>query len=73
MAVTAKQLDQGIDALENLGLALNQLGVNDAMTSMGAIELLAKEVGDGSTRLSVSLDGIAEAILNLASVLEKEQ
>lgn len=71
MAVTAKQINKGIDALENLWVALKHLGVSDAATSMGAVELLSKEVLEGSTKLAVALDGIAEAILNLASVLDK--
>ena len=35
------------DAIESVALGLERLGTNNAMTGMGAIELLAKEVHDG--------------------------
>lgn len=45
------------EGLENVARALEGLGTNDAFTSMGAIELLAKEMRDG-------LGAIASAIEN---------
>ena len=50
------------DALKLIALALRELGTNKAATKMGAIEILALEVREGSTRIAEGLQAIAEAI-----------
>lgn len=47
---------------ERVANALRDLGTGNAASPMGAIELLAKEVRDGSLAISVSLSEIAAAI-----------
>jgi hypothetical protein len=42
--------------------ALRSLGTGDSCTRMGAIELLSKEVKEGSERISEALNNIAQAI-----------
>lgn len=42
-------------ALNDVAKALRELGVNDAATPMGAIEMLAKEVKDGFDGLSCAI------------------
>lgn len=51
-----------VDALASSAAALRRLGLNNAQTGMGAIELLAKEVRDGSASVAAALDRIADAI-----------
>lgn len=60
MSLDAQQLQYG---LRDVASALKALGNNDAATRMGAIENLAKEVGEG-------LRLIAEAINTLAVVMD---
>ena len=50
------------DALKLIARALRELGTNNAATEMGAIEMLALEVREGSTRIAEGLQAIAEAI-----------
>jgi hypothetical protein len=40
---------------------LNELGVGDAATSMGAVELVAKELRDGSDKIADAINNLAEA------------
>ena len=54
-------------ALIAIANALDRLGLNDAATSMGAIEALSKEVRDGFRLLAASVDGLAEAIVTAAT------
>jgi hypothetical protein len=42
--------------------ALCKLGTNDAATSMGAVELLAKEVKEGTERIAIAIAQLADAI-----------
>jgi hypothetical protein len=54
------------ESLQNIADALKGLGLNGAFTEMGAIELLAREIQEGSEKISQGIfDGlyhIAEAI-----------
>lgn len=50
--------------LHQIKEALDRLGLNNAVTEMGAIELLAKEVKEGSER-------VADALLEVAASLRK--
>ena len=50
------------NALEQIAKALSNLGLGNAATQMGAIELLSKEVKEGSERIAEALLEIAEAI-----------
>lgn len=61
----------GPDEIESLARAIRKLGLNDAGTPMGAIELLAKEVkglaesvATGAQEVAGALDNIAESIDN---------
>ena len=51
-----------VEALNNIASALRYLGNGNAGTQMGAIENLAKEVKEGTTRIASALELIAEAI-----------
>ena len=50
------------NALEKIAKALSNLGLGNAATQMWAIELLSKEVKEGSERIAEALLEIAEAI-----------
>ncbi len=50
------------EALEKIAKALSNLGLGNAATQMGAIELLSKEVKEGSERIAEGLQAISEAI-----------
>lgn len=39
-------------ALVNIGAEVKRLGLNDANTNMGAVEVLAKEIRDGFDKLA---------------------
>ena len=47
---------------EAVARALDRLGTGNASTDMGAIELLAKEVKDGTERIADAINNLAEAI-----------
>lgn len=49
------------DSQEATAKALNRLGLGDASTRMGAIELLASEVKSASQSIAESLDGVGSA------------
>lgn len=51
-----------IGALDKISASLNKLGLNDAETTMGAIELLSKEVKEGSILIAKGLHSIAHNI-----------
>lgn len=51
-----------VDGLFAIAHALQRLGTGDAATPMGAIELLAKSIHDGSESIAMSLDSLAHAI-----------
>jgi hypothetical protein len=55
--------DELIRAIDGMAGALRALGTGDALTHMGAIELLAKELKEGSERIADSLDAISSSIL----------
>lgn len=46
----------------NISRALRSLGVGDAATNMGAIEHLAAEVRDGTTRMAEAISELAAAV-----------
>ncbi len=54
--------DRIATALENLALHHKYLGTGDAGTAMGAIEMLAKEVMEGTTRVAEAIDRLADAV-----------
>lgn len=57
-----------VDVLDDIARAIRytakHLGTGDAATQMGALEVLAKEVKEGSERVAGGLHAIAEAIEN---------
>lgn len=55
-------VDAGAQALSRLVGALDRLGLNDRNTNMGAIELLAHEVKDGSVQIAGALLALADAV-----------
>jgi len=76
-----EQLEGLTQSVDSVADALHALGTNGS-TSMGAIELLSKEVMDGTEKLTNSLaaaaddiksglDELAEAIYALAAAVEK--
>ena len=57
-------------ALNGVATAINKLGLADASTPMGAVELLSKEVNEGAESIASSISGfdlsdVAEAIKTL--------
>jgi hypothetical protein len=48
-------------ALDSVAQSITSLGLAEAMTPMGAIELLAKEVRDGLGAVAAALDHVAMA------------
>jgi methyl-accepting chemotaxis protein len=65
-----EQLEGLSTAVESVAESLHALGTNGA-TSMGAIELLSKEVMDGAEKLSSAVNGVAQAIENGAQGLNE--
>lgn len=45
------------EALDRVAQSLSRLGLADASTGMGAMELLAMEVRDGCARIAVAMEG----------------
>lgn len=62
--MTKEDIERFIDAIEGVALALKSLGTAEASTHLGAIESLALEVQEGSTRIAEGLNAIASAIEN---------
>jgi hypothetical protein len=54
--------DEILKAIKKIGDELGRLGTNNAMTEMGAVEMLAMEVKNGTEAIANSLSMIAEAI-----------
>lgn len=52
------------EAIEMLGTWVKYLGTGNATTSMGAIEVLAKEVKEGSERIADAINNLADAVRN---------
>jgi len=50
-------------ALQDIAAALQGLGVNDAATRMGALELLALEIKEASERIAEALEHVGFAIM----------
>ncbi len=55
-------LDNCASGLQRIGRALERLGLDEASTPLGAIEVLSKEIKEGSERIADALTAIAEAI-----------
>lgn len=56
-------LQEIVDALRHeIAGALHSLGLKDAATPMGAIELLSLQIKEGSERIAQGLNEIADAI-----------
>jgi len=56
------ELQEVAGALDGVAGAINRLGLADASTPLGALELMAKEVRDGAEKIGDSLDGVAEVV-----------
>ncbi len=56
---------RGSDAVAH---AVDRLGLNNATTNMGAIEVLAKEMKEGTERLANSLDAIGSVAACMESI-----
>jgi spore maturation protein SpmA len=54
---------------ESIRYAANVLGTGNAATSMGAIELLAKETLAGSERIAAALSAIADSLEGVANAI----
>lgn len=57
------EINEVAEAIKDVAVALRVLGLNDAATSMGALELLSKEIKEGSERIAEGLNSIASAIM----------
>jgi hypothetical protein len=49
------------EALERLSASLDRLGIGNACTNMGAIELLALELKNGSERIASAISELVDA------------
>jgi hypothetical protein len=59
-----------VDVGNNIARALWCLArIDDSEESAGAVQLLAKEIDDGSTIISCSLDRVASALNNIADAI----
>ena len=47
---------------DQIGKGLSRLGLADASTPFGAIELMAKEIRDGFNALALAINGLAQEI-----------
>lgn len=63
----AKPKDDIAGALANLAQAVHRLGLADAHTSMGALELLALEVRDGAAKIAAATAAVADSTESVAS------
>jgi hypothetical protein len=50
------------ETIHELAISIKKLGLSDASTPMGAIEVLSSEIKEGAERLASSLSDIAGAI-----------
>jgi hypothetical protein len=50
--------------------ALRELGLNDAATPMGAIELLYREIREGNKNIEMGLQEVALSIHELAEAID---
>ena len=50
------------DAITEVATALHRLGIRDAATPMGAVEILSLEVRNGSAAIAEALNNVADAI-----------
>ncbi len=55
-------VDNGSRALWSVARSLERLGFNEASTSMGAIEVLAKEIKEAGESISSAINNLADAI-----------
>src|SRR5271170_1141549 len=55
-------LHEVADALDGVTSSINKLGLANASTPFGALELLSKEVREGTERIGDGLDGISAAV-----------
>jgi hypothetical protein len=58
----AEGLDAVANAIYRLAQALTAFGLNGAGTHMGAVEVLAMEIKEGSERMASAISDLAEAI-----------
>jgi hypothetical protein len=62
-----------VDVLYYIAKALNNLGLSDASTDMGALEAHALAIKDGTEAIAVGLHTIAEAIGDLAAAVREHR
>lgn len=53
------------EAVQNVADALVKLGLNEANTNMGGLELLSKEIKEASERIAEGLESVASAICQI--------
>lgn len=58
-----------VDGFFALSRSLHALGISDATTRIGAIELLSKEIRDGSAQIADSLQAVGEGLTDLAEAV----
>jgi hypothetical protein len=51
--------------------AAEMLGLNNALTPMGALELIAHEIRGGTGEIAMSLDSVADGLLQLAEAIRE--
>ncbi len=62
MKIDEEKIEEFIDGVHSIATALRNLGTADAATPMGAVEVLAKEVCEGTGRLASATEMVAHSL-----------
>jgi hypothetical protein len=68
-----EQTELVVESVDRLTRAVVKLGLNDAWTKMGAIEMLAMEVKNGTEAIADGLNNLARAIDDLEGTIGAAQ
>jgi len=72
LADVAHAIENVASSLSEVARSLDRLGTNNASSPMGAIELLAKEVKDGTANIDGALTAVSRSIEELAGLAESD-
>jgi methyl-accepting chemotaxis protein len=68
-----KDLDEENPIADAIRYAANVLGTGNASTSMGALEVVANEIKEGSERMAGALSEVAAALNEIAAALRERE
>lgn len=66
-----KDQNEIAESLTLIAGALHKLGTADALTSMGGLEMLSKEVKDGAERISGAIGDISDSIDEMSKSIDR--